>query len=145
MNIACIGIIPHVDRYIGIKCAKGRGHIMPGGKYDPSQDRTYHDCARREIWEETGITCNKMKYVWHAPDFGDYTTFAFLVTEYSGTVKQETKEGQVCAIPVEILMQSSFAAYYKILFEILTIRSTGYTLSNKVIGYEDLKDTPFIG
>lgn len=42
LKIGCIALIPvrqsswHLtnDRFVGLKCAKNRGLILPGGKYD---------------------------------------------------------------------------------------------------------------
>lgn len=126
IKIGCVAIVPHESGkgFHGIRCGKGRGIILPGGRYEKDVDLTYHHTACRELFEEMGLvtTPEDLEYLWHGPDGGDFITFAFLVKRYSG-VPQETKEG----IPVHAdwndLMVSHFAGWYACLKDVLDQRS----------------------
>lgn len=127
MKIGCIAVIPMgYDRYLGIECAKGRGDILPGGKYEASIDLTFHDTAKREAKEEVGITCHNLEYLWHAPDGNsDFICFAFLATSFSGRIPLQTGEGKPKIVYRQALLESYFKAYYRILFEIIGNRYNG--------------------
>lgn len=123
MKIGAFGLVHWLDSdgFLGIECKKGRGLILPGGTYDPTIDRTYHDTARRELKEETGVEVHSsyIQYLWCGPDGGDYMTFAFYcphVTQWSPT---ETAEGKPCRVTWNDLFQSRFAAHYRVLFDVL--------------------------
>ena len=130
MNIDKIGCIVVCqatvmpDQYLGIKCAKGRGRILPGGKWDPEDNNeSYKDAAAREFSEELGIQISTsfLKYIWHGPDGFGYTTFAFKYTGPLLTLSDcvESTEGKPCLITEEQLYASQYNAYYRLLFEVM--------------------------
>ncbi len=113
------------DKYIGIQCAKGRGKILPGGKWDPLEYdcETFKDCAAREFEEEVGVPMDtrSLTYLWHGPDGFGFHTFAFLYQGWTINLSQckASGEGEPCLVTEEELYQSKYAAYYRILFEIM--------------------------
>lgn len=120
-KIGCVGLIPCTDgRFVGIQCSKGRGLILPGGKFEPDKDHSFHHAALRETLEETGILCplGDLKYLWHGPDGFGYTTFTFLATRALGKLTS-SNEGQVVIVERSDLMCSKFAPYYAVMLEIL--------------------------
>jgi len=124
-KIGCTTVIPYWGGgYVGLNDKKGRGFILPGGKYEPDKDKTYHDTAIREVKEEVGLDLNEVEYIWHGPDGFGYTCFAFKGYEYRGELVKETEEGYPCIVTYDILMKSNYAPYYKVLFEILDKQAT---------------------
>jgi len=101
----------------GSTVRRAGGLILPGGTYDPKQDRTYHDTARRECQEETGITPYNLRYIWSGPDGGEYITFAFEADWCEGT-PMETPEGTPQIVTWRDLCTSHFAAYYNVLHQV---------------------------
>ena len=49
------------DKFVGLRCSKDRGFILPGGKVE--DDETYHAAAHREFKEETGLILKWLKYI----------------------------------------------------------------------------------
>ena len=72
------------DKWVGI-----------GGKFEYGE--TPFDCVRREIFEETGLTSQKLRYrgiVTFVSDmYGTEYMHLFTCSEYSGTMKEECDEG----------------------------------------------------
>ena len=68
-----------------------------GGKMEPGEDVAA--CMRREIREEAGLECEEMRLrgTVNWPGFGpggeDWFGFIFLITRFSGTVREENEEG----------------------------------------------------
>lgn len=121
MKIGCIAMIHYQGGFLGLRCAKGRGLILPGGTYEPAKDRTYQATAIREAMEEVGVTPHDLRYVWHGPDGGEYTTFTFEASWHSGTPAKETNEGIPQVVHWADLFESRFEAYYRILYEVMGI------------------------
>jgi ADP-ribose pyrophosphatase YjhB (NUDIX family) len=120
--IGCVALVEqgNSDWYVGIQCKKGRGIILPGGKYDSNIDQTYHHTACRELREETGLVAEAkdLEYVWHGPDGFDHITFAFIVHKYSGKAI-ETPEGCPVKACWNDLMQSKFGGWYAVLRDVI--------------------------
>lgn len=109
MIIGCISLVPvlHYDfdcifptkiKYVGIKCSKNRGIILPGGKFEIF-DKTYKTCAARELKEETGLEAIYQQLLFHGLNVNKLThevtyCFAFLtrVKEY---LPKDSNEGIV--------------------------------------------------
>jgi len=118
MKIGCIAMMPYKGGFLGLRCAKGRGLILPGGTYEPAKDPTYQATAIREAMEEVNVIPHDLRYVWHGPDGGDYMTFTFEATWFSGEPKT-SDEGVPQVVHWADLFNSHFAAYYRILYEVM--------------------------
>ena len=72
------------DKWIGI-----------GGKLEPGESP--FDCARREVYEETGLTASKLFYkgivTFVSNEFGTEYMHLFKVTETEGKLKEDCDEG----------------------------------------------------
>ena len=134
-KIGCICIVPRLMtvgttehgipiaklRYLAIECSKGRGIIMPGGKWEPGEK--YTESAARELEEETGLKADPkhLEYVWMGPDGDGYLVMAFNLT-YSHIATQEpveTSEGKPLWAMKEDFLNSKYAAYYECLFQVI--------------------------
>jgi 8-oxo-dGTP pyrophosphatase MutT (NUDIX family) len=124
-KIGCIALVPwEGGGFVGINCAKGRGLILPGGKYDVA-DGTYEATASRELHEETGVFCRPegMKYLFQGPSItDDYWVIAFLGDMGVGPL-MESQEGKPQRVIKAQLMTSRFKAYYSLLFNALRDRN----------------------
>ncbi len=114
MLIGCIALVrDQSGRLLGIDCNKGRGKILPGGKWKPGEE-TFTECVLRELKEETGLEGRAPRLVFQAPDGFGFIVFAFEVTvddfDPSG-------RGEMFAHPVTWpeLKRSKYAAYYELL------------------------------
>jgi 8-oxo-dGTP diphosphatase len=84
---------PHLGKYNGL-----------GGKMKAGEDVV--SCMTREIREESGLDCTRMQLRgtinWNG--FGaegeDWLGFVFLITEFSGTVRQRNEEGDLIWYPI---------------------------------------------
>lgn len=114
MRIGCVSIVYTVyGKIVAIKCSKGRGYILPGGKREG--DETFKECAKRELFEETGLVAKTQKLIFQAPSGSDeFYVMAFLTTVEKFEPKDST-EGAVAYVSWDELMQSSFKAYYELL------------------------------
>lgn len=126
MKIGCV-VLAYANTYVGpqkfhaLKCAKKRGIILPGGKYDPDIDESYHHAAAREFEEEIGIKLDvaDLKYLWHGPDNDNGNiTFGFICYSAYGQTKS-SKEGEPVLATWEDLFQSKYYAWYRVLKDVL--------------------------
>jgi 8-oxo-dGTP pyrophosphatase MutT (NUDIX family) len=121
MSIGCITLVPVNQQWPGdyrqvaaINCIKGRGLIMPGGKWENPE--FYEQAAYREFQEETGQRLDGLpKLLFQAPDGHGYHVFTFLGScpgfgPYVHTTSGETR----FALWVD-LMKSFYGPYYSVL------------------------------
>ncbi|MGT2711722.1 NUDIX hydrolase [Streptococcus oriscaviae] len=86
----------HAGKWIGV-----------GGKFEKGESP--EDCAKREIFEETGLVATDMKLcgVITFPDFTpnqDWYTYVFKVTAFEGSIK-DCDEGSLEWVPYEEVLQ----------------------------------------
>jgi 8-oxo-dGTP pyrophosphatase MutT (NUDIX family) len=104
------------NRILAIKCSKGRGIILPGGKWE--EPESFHDTAMRECKEESGVDINWCKLI-----FGGFSVDGAYVYAFKGLPKEwgqvwtkyESKEGEKTIASWDQLFNSKFHAYYKVL------------------------------
>jgi 8-oxo-dGTP pyrophosphatase MutT (NUDIX family) len=111
-------------RYLAIECQKGRGIIMPGGKWETGEK--YTESAIRELEEETGLKADPkhLEYVWMGPDGDGYLVMAFrLPYKHIRTQEpKETPEGKPMWVEEEDFQNSKYAGYYECLFQVINRR-----------------------
>jgi 8-oxo-dGTP pyrophosphatase MutT (NUDIX family) len=118
IKVGAITLMPYKGGFLGMQCKKGRGLILPGGTYEPKKDATYKDTAIREAQEEVGVTPKNLRYLWCGPDGGGYMTFAFEAQSFEGEPKA-SNEGVPQVVHWSDLFESTFGAYYEILYEVM--------------------------
>jgi len=117
VKIGCCGLI--FDRktaeILCIECAKGRGLILPGGKFEPEKDNGFGETMIRELQEETGVIAKKMYPIFHALAPDGYYDYTFLISDWdeSGIV-EETSEGKV--VWATRPQSQIFNPYYELMF-----------------------------
>lgn len=106
------------ERILAIKCAKGRGLILPGGKFEPDKDSSYRECARRELFEETGVVAlDAGQIIWHGMDSKKYYCYAVEFFEVILGEMNPTKEGTPHMINLKMLLKNEvFGADYDAMF-----------------------------
>jgi 8-oxo-dGTP pyrophosphatase MutT (NUDIX family) len=116
--IGSIALIPLGDgMFQGIKCAKGRGISLPGGKWQPGE--TFRDTAIRETKEEVGLDVDAYRLLYQGPSPDGYIVHCFLCRKtYPQQQAITSKEGWPIVTTWKHLMQSEFGPYYDIVKEI---------------------------
>jgi 8-oxo-dGTP pyrophosphatase MutT (NUDIX family) len=70
--------------------------VMPGGHQEPGESS--EECARRELYEETGYRCDDLRVLAALPDVNDVTRKAYTLVvfwgRYDGQQALECREGQ---------------------------------------------------
>ena len=119
-KIGCCGIVPQGERVIlAIECAKGRGLVLPGGKFDITNDISYKTCAAREVYEETGVIVNNRgsRLVHCSLCFDGYFVYFFRFPSYQYESLLPNREGVPKWVTIKELMDNSmYAADYDLLF-----------------------------
>lgn len=66
------------QQILTIDCTKGRGLILPGGKFEAGKDYTYEQAAARELYEETNLLATSIgEWV-----FGNINTDGYFVNTF---------------------------------------------------------------
>ncbi len=115
MKIGSIALIP-IERglFQGLKCSKGRGYILPGGKHEPGE--TFSQTAIRETKEETGIVVEGPRFLFCGPHTDGFMVYTFVC--YKRDVMQVAKpsrEGEPVFCTWQMLLRSEFGPYYEII------------------------------
>lgn len=86
----------HLGKYNGL-----------GGKMCADEDVL--SCMRREIYEESGLICNDLQlrgtvnWTGFGPDGEDWLGFIFLITSFSGKLREVNEEGTLAWFPISKL------------------------------------------
>lgn len=107
---ACAFVQNEKNEILAIRCRKGRGLILAGGKMEKS-DLTYRHCAARELEEETGVRVNPSDatLVHHGlGSTGKTYVYAYKFNHYDDSNMRKTKEGTPVWVHVsEIMFQNN--------------------------------------
>lgn len=87
---------------------------LPGGKYEKS-DITLKNCAKREFFEETGLSIDDLKLIYVHDDDYNYVNFTF-TGNISGEINTQ-EAGIVKWVSKETLLNGPFGFYNKLLFD----------------------------
>lgn len=111
--VGCVTLVRRNGMILGIKCSKGRGIILPGGKWDGKHE-SFVECAKRELQEETGLVGSNFKLVFSGESEEGYFTYAFTadVTDFS-TISYGDEIVVDCTWSE--LKESGFGGYYELM------------------------------
>ena len=82
--------------------------VGPGGKLEPGESP--YDCAKRELYEETGLEVNDLYFrgliteISPRPDW-QWSMFLYVATEFWGTIVEDKREGRLSWCSLSEVMQ----------------------------------------
>jgi 8-oxo-dGTP pyrophosphatase MutT (NUDIX family) len=124
MNIGCVSVvIPIPGHIVAIECAKGRGLVLPGGKWEKETGETYKEAAARELKEEANLTAKEQQLLYAGFNIDGYFCHSFLTSVSDiEKMKGNDREGDAVLVEIEeLISKSAFKAYYEILFDCLKL------------------------
>lgn len=116
VNIGCCSLIlNHSTRQVlALQDSKNRGYVLPGGKWIKGE--TFHQCAARELFEETTLSVITSRLLFAGMNTDDYFVYCFL-TRASG-IPKPSREGHPIYVPWDTLLHNSeFSPYYLLVKE----------------------------
>lgn len=122
MKMACTNLVISKDngRIAAVKCAKGRGIILPGGRWEEGE--TPFACASRELKEETGLIAEKQRLIFQSPSpSGEFYTYCMLTKVKPWLLGHEyhSIEGTFVLATWGELCRSKFGFYYELLYDVV--------------------------
>jgi len=120
-KIGCVALCPYTpagmyssEGFISIECAKGRGIILPGGKWEEGE--TFKETALRELKEETGIIGSHAEFLCSGMYHDGAFVNTFIVTGLSDVkIGRKTPEGRTHIAYWHDLFTSDFGGSYEIM------------------------------
>ena len=97
--------------------------VGPGGKLEPGESP--YDCAKRELYEETGLEVNDLYFrgliteISPRPDW-QWLMFLYVATEFSGTIVEDKREGRLSWCSLSEVMQLPIPEADSVFFENVT-------------------------
>lgn len=116
MLTGCVSLVSIGDTIIGLQCSKGRGIILPGGKWEVGE--TFKQTASRELFEETGLVALRQELVFSAPCENGYYIFSFVTVVEKFEAGFESREGlTVFTNWATLIANETFGGYYELLYD----------------------------
>lgn len=107
------------DKWIGI-----------GGKFEEAE--TPHECARREIYEETGLVANALEYrgivTFVSNIYGTQYMHLFTCSDFSGKIRDVCDEGELLWVKKEEVLNLPIWEGDKIFFNLLNTEKRFFSL-----------------
>ena len=107
------------DKWVGV-----------GGKLEEGE--TPFDCARREIFEETGLTPNKLDYrgivTFVSDEFGTEYMHLFTCSDFTGEIKTDCDEGELVFVDKDKIKNLPLWEGDKVFFSLLETRRDFFSL-----------------
>ena len=111
--IGCVSLVYLNGGILGIRCSKGRGLILPGGKWQEGE--TFAQTAKRELYEETGYKAVFQELIFHGMSPDGYYVYVFETKVDKTPDVVESSEGEVVIITWDDLLKSRYSAFIDLL------------------------------
>ncbi len=109
----------NIDKWLGV-----------GGKFEAGE--TPYDCARREIFEETNLTAQKLEYrgivTFVSDEYGTEYMHLFTCSDFSGKLALDCNEGELVWIDKKEVYSLPIWEGDKIFFELLDKKTPFFSL-----------------
>jgi 8-oxo-dGTP pyrophosphatase MutT (NUDIX family) len=120
--IGCIAVVKFGEFFVALECSKGRGRIMPGGKWEKGE--TFREAAIRELKEETGLVALTAEFAHVGPDEDGVPCYAFYATvnqsQVWSSMDVDYGSGKVVLATWSELLQSHYKGYYEVLKDVMS-------------------------